>query len=235
MYPGEDVTDRDERFLAAEFIREKIFRLLGDEVPYATTVAIDQFERRRRAAADPRDGVRGQGGPARHPARRRRRALKAIATQARARHGAPLRRQGVPRGVGAREARMGATTRWSSRLGYCSRRNLRADMADARATAAGAATRRRAGVRAAYLSVPRDEPHRRGLHGRLRTRRDGRARRQAAALGNARAAAGVPAAGLVVVRAAANSRRCTRPSGAAGCRCSAVPRCCAASTSTNCC
>jgi GTP-binding protein Era len=42
---GEDeVTDRDERFLAAEFVREKIFRLLGEEVPYATTVAIDRFE-----------------------------------------------------------------------------------------------------------------------------------------------------------------------------------------------
>jgi GTP-binding protein Era len=44
LYPAEDLTDRDERFLAAEFIREKIFRLLGDEVPYATTVAIDKFE-----------------------------------------------------------------------------------------------------------------------------------------------------------------------------------------------
>ena len=41
---GEDeITDRDERFLAAEFIREKIFRLLGEEVPYATTVAIERF------------------------------------------------------------------------------------------------------------------------------------------------------------------------------------------------
>ena len=44
LYPEDDLTDRDERFLAAEFIREKIFRLLGDEVPYATTVAIDKFE-----------------------------------------------------------------------------------------------------------------------------------------------------------------------------------------------
>ena len=44
---GEDeITDRDERFLAAEFIREKIFRLLGEEVPYAATVAIDRFEHR---------------------------------------------------------------------------------------------------------------------------------------------------------------------------------------------
>ena len=43
MYPADDLTDRDERFLAAELIREKIFRQLGDEIPYATTVAIDQF------------------------------------------------------------------------------------------------------------------------------------------------------------------------------------------------
>jgi GTP-binding protein Era len=44
MYGEDEITDRDERFLAAEFIREKIFRLLGEEVPYATTVAIDRFE-----------------------------------------------------------------------------------------------------------------------------------------------------------------------------------------------
>jgi GTP-binding protein Era len=44
LYPDDELTDRDERFLAAEFIREKIFRQLGDELPYATAVAIDQFE-----------------------------------------------------------------------------------------------------------------------------------------------------------------------------------------------
>jgi len=43
-YPDDDVTDRDERFLAAEYIREKIFRLIGAEVPYATSVVIDNFE-----------------------------------------------------------------------------------------------------------------------------------------------------------------------------------------------
>ena len=43
LYDKDEITDRDERFLAAEFIREKIFRLLGAEVPYATTVAIDTF------------------------------------------------------------------------------------------------------------------------------------------------------------------------------------------------
>jgi GTP-binding protein Era len=43
LYPADDMTDRDERFLAAEFIREKIFRRLGKEVPYATTVTVDRF------------------------------------------------------------------------------------------------------------------------------------------------------------------------------------------------
>ena len=42
LYPADDLTDRDERFLAAEYLREKIFRLLGDELPYAA-VAIDAF------------------------------------------------------------------------------------------------------------------------------------------------------------------------------------------------
>ena len=44
IFGADEITDRDERFLAAEFVREKIFRLTGEEVPYATTVAIDRFE-----------------------------------------------------------------------------------------------------------------------------------------------------------------------------------------------
>ena len=43
IFAVDEITDRDERFLAAEFVREKIFRLLGEEVPYATTVVIDAF------------------------------------------------------------------------------------------------------------------------------------------------------------------------------------------------
>ena len=43
VFGDDEITDRDERFLAAEFIREKVFRLLGEEVPYATTVGIDSF------------------------------------------------------------------------------------------------------------------------------------------------------------------------------------------------
>ncbi|MDR2678751.1 MAG: GTPase Era [Zoogloeaceae bacterium] len=44
LFPEDDLTDRSERFLAAEYIREKIFRLLGDELPYAATVEIEKFE-----------------------------------------------------------------------------------------------------------------------------------------------------------------------------------------------
>jgi GTPase len=44
LFPADELTDRDERFLAAEFLREKIFRNLGDEVPYAAAVAIDTFQ-----------------------------------------------------------------------------------------------------------------------------------------------------------------------------------------------
>ena len=44
MFEPEEITDRDERFLAAELIREKLFRLMGDEVPYASSVIIEKFE-----------------------------------------------------------------------------------------------------------------------------------------------------------------------------------------------
>ena len=43
LFDVDAITDRDERFLASEFVREKIFRLLGEEVPYATTVTIERF------------------------------------------------------------------------------------------------------------------------------------------------------------------------------------------------
>ena len=43
LFSKNEATDRSERFLAAELIREKLFRLLWDEIPYSTSVAIDQF------------------------------------------------------------------------------------------------------------------------------------------------------------------------------------------------
>ena len=44
MYPEEMVTDRSSRFLATEIVREKLFRHLGEELPYAANVAVEQFE-----------------------------------------------------------------------------------------------------------------------------------------------------------------------------------------------
>ncbi|MCL4184896.1 MAG: GTPase Era [Burkholderiaceae bacterium] len=44
QYEADALTDRSERFLATELIREKLFRQLGDELPYASTVVIERFE-----------------------------------------------------------------------------------------------------------------------------------------------------------------------------------------------
>lgn len=44
FYDEDTLTDRSERFMAAELIREKLFRLTGDELPYSCTVVIDKFE-----------------------------------------------------------------------------------------------------------------------------------------------------------------------------------------------
>jgi hypothetical protein len=163
LYPADDVTDRDERFLAAEFIREKIFRLLGEEVPYATTVAIDKFEVETHVA-HLRDRVRRQGGSARHPAGRRRRAL-AIATQARAEM-EPLAAVFLEAGA----------ARWADiersltlRFGLPWPASLPQDAMTSR-------------VRVACLPVPGDKPHRRTsppmAASRLsRAARSGRARR----------------------------------------------------------
>jgi GTP-binding protein Era len=43
-YGEDELTDRSEKFLASELVREKLFRLTGDELPYTSTVVIDKFE-----------------------------------------------------------------------------------------------------------------------------------------------------------------------------------------------
>lgn len=43
LFPEDHVTDKTQRFLAAELVREKIVRQLGDELPYATAVEIEEF------------------------------------------------------------------------------------------------------------------------------------------------------------------------------------------------
>ncbi len=45
-YPDDSVTDMPERFIAAEMIREKVFRLTGEEIPYAVAVTVESFKER---------------------------------------------------------------------------------------------------------------------------------------------------------------------------------------------
>ena len=44
LYEEDALTDRTDKFLASELIREKLFRLTGDELPYTSTVVIDKYE-----------------------------------------------------------------------------------------------------------------------------------------------------------------------------------------------
>lgn len=44
IYGEDELTDKNERFLAAELLREKVFRFSGDELPYAVAVEIEKFE-----------------------------------------------------------------------------------------------------------------------------------------------------------------------------------------------
>ena len=44
MFPDDTLTDRSSRFLAAEIVREKLMRQMGDELPYSSTVEIDEFK-----------------------------------------------------------------------------------------------------------------------------------------------------------------------------------------------
>jgi GTP-binding protein Era len=66
LYPEEMLTDAAERFLAAEFVREQVFLLTRQEVPYASAVTIDTYEERHARA--PRPAAKGPhgvtGGPA---------------------------------------------------------------------------------------------------------------------------------------------------------------------------
>ncbi|VFR28427.1 GTP-binding protein Era [plant metagenome] len=50
MFEADTLTDRPMRFIAAELIREKIFRLVGDELPYGSTVVIEQWDETEQGA-----------------------------------------------------------------------------------------------------------------------------------------------------------------------------------------
>ncbi|WP_293191204.1 GTPase Era [Ottowia sp.] len=49
-YGEDELTDRSEKFLASEVVREKLFRLTGDELPYTSTVVIDKFDEEKSRA-----------------------------------------------------------------------------------------------------------------------------------------------------------------------------------------
>ena len=49
-FPEDALTDVSERFIAAEMIRESIFRLTGEEIPYATAVTVDSFKEEKTGA-----------------------------------------------------------------------------------------------------------------------------------------------------------------------------------------
>ena len=51
LFPPDQLTDRTERFLVAELVREKVFELYGQEVPYSTAVLVEEFKE-----ADPAQG-----------------------------------------------------------------------------------------------------------------------------------------------------------------------------------
>ncbi|MGK5023781.1 GTPase Era [Janthinobacterium sp. RB2R34] len=44
IFGSDDITDRSEKFLASEIVREKLFRFVGEELPYTSTVLIEKFE-----------------------------------------------------------------------------------------------------------------------------------------------------------------------------------------------
>ena len=52
QFDVDDITDRSERFLAAEMVREQLMLRLGDELPYSTTVEIEQFSERADGLAE---------------------------------------------------------------------------------------------------------------------------------------------------------------------------------------
>jgi GTP-binding protein Era len=87
-YGEDELTDRSEKFLASETMREKLFRFTGDELPYTSTVVIDKFEeepspKARSHGAHCRHHRGGARQPQGHGHRRSGRALKRIGTEAR--------------------------------------------------------------------------------------------------------------------------------------------------------
>ncbi len=54
MFGEDEITDRSQRFMAGELLREQLMRQLGNELPYATTVEIERFAKRKACCASAR-------------------------------------------------------------------------------------------------------------------------------------------------------------------------------------
>ncbi|KAG1527310.1 hypothetical protein G6F51_014303 [Rhizopus arrhizus] len=87
MFGEDEITDRSQRFLAGELVREQLMRQLGEELPYATTVEIERFTE---------DGNLLRIGAVIWVEREGQKATVI------GKDGAPVRGQGVPGNLGAR-------------------------------------------------------------------------------------------------------------------------------------
>ena len=107
LYEEDALTDRSDRFLAAEVVREKLFRLTGDELPYTSTVVIDKYEEEGDVAPHRGDDHRRARRPQGNDHRHRRRAAQADRLGGAAGARAPARRARLPRALGQGEERLG--------------------------------------------------------------------------------------------------------------------------------
>jgi GTP-binding protein Era len=79
----DEITDRSEKFLAAEYIREKLFRLIGDELPYGAAVEVERSSSTVRCAASARRSSSTARDTSRSSSARAARVVKRIASEAR--------------------------------------------------------------------------------------------------------------------------------------------------------
>ncbi|GIT22684.1 MAG: GTPase Era [Gammaproteobacteria bacterium] len=87
LFPEDQVTDRSSRFLAAELIREKVIRQLGDELPYEVTVEIENFQQQESILHIHGLILVEKAGPEKNPGRQRWRAAKTHRQLRQGRHG----------------------------------------------------------------------------------------------------------------------------------------------------
>ena len=109
LYPDDYLTDQPERFFVAELVREQVLRHTHAELPFSTAVVVDAFEEPEEEGGllrlhctilvertSQKPILLGKGGAM----------IKAIGTAARARAGAVLRREGLPRPARQGEGRL---------------------------------------------------------------------------------------------------------------------------------